>query len=140
MSFLRWWLAVAWLRPRAGWNSQAHTASVARRDHVQDPHARGIAERLEERRSRFGLLVGESGRGEGRAAGQVERCHIDAYRNDVRRYVKASAVQALERLADPVERRGGDERTQEERERSVDRAALALAVDRVDDAGADGRL
>ena len=63
---------------------------VAQRQQVDDLDPGRVAERLEESRRRFSLVLGERARRKRPAAiDQVERRgHIDNHRNDVRRYVK----------------------------------------------------
>jgi hypothetical protein len=62
---------------------------VTCRKQVDDPDPRGVGQRLEERRRRLRLIVGQA-RGVQRAAtrNHVELLHIDAYRIDLYRYVK----------------------------------------------------
>src|SRR4029453_1753884 len=77
----------------------------------------------------------------GAASGvQQARSSVLISRSIVTIFIDMSTLQTLERRTDPVERRGGDQTAQHERDGPVDRPALALAVDRVDDSGADRLL
>ena len=83
MSFLRWWLTVACDEAERRLEVAGADRVLGRREQVDDLHAGGIAESLEERRGRGSLVVGERGTGERPAAGEdVEGRHIDENRNE----------------------------------------------------------